>query len=116
MKDFREDRDLLVVALVNGRFAGSIAVNGQLDAVDEARLRWFIVHPDFQGLGLGLKLIELAMDFSRRAGFRKVILWTFQGLSTARRLYEGAGFCLTEQHQVRQWGNTIVEQKFELDL
>jgi GNAT superfamily N-acetyltransferase len=116
MQDFREELDLLVAALVNGRFAGAIAVDGHSQIAGEARLRWFIVHPDFQGLGLGLKLIEQAMGFSRRAGFRKVILWTFQGLDSARRLYEGAGFTLTEQHSVKQWGSTIVEQKFELDL
>lgn len=116
MRDFREDRDLLVAARVNRRFAGAIAIDGHSQIAGEARLRWFIVHPDFQSLGLGQKLIRQAIEFCRQAGFCRVILWTFQGLDSARRLYESAGFVLTEQHEVRQWGSNIAEQKFELGL
>ncbi len=116
MQGFREDQDLLATALVNGHFAGSVAVNGQPDVAGRARLRWFIVHPDFQGLGLGRKLLSRAIEFSKTAGFHKVILWTFQGLDCARSLYEDAGFRMTEEHSAEQWGGTIPEQKFELDL
>ncbi len=116
MQDFREDLDLLAAARVDGRFAGAIAIDGHSHVAGQARLRWFIVHPDFQGLGLGQQLLRQGIEFCRRAGFRKVILWTFQGLDSARRLYEGAGFTLTEQRQAQQWGSTVEEQKFELDL
>ncbi|MFH1117132.1 MAG: GNAT family N-acetyltransferase [Pseudomonadota bacterium] len=116
MQGFREDQDLLVTAAVNGHFAGSAAVNGQPDVVGQARLRWFIVRPDLQGLGLGQDLLGRALEFSKKAGFRKVILWTFQGLDSARRLYERAGFRLTEEHSAQQWGSIISEQKFVLDL
>ena len=36
MQGFREDQDLLATALVNGHFAGSVAVCGQPDVAGEA--------------------------------------------------------------------------------
>jgi len=81
-----------------------------------ARLRWFIVEPAWHGRGLGRKLLSQCLDFARQAGHRKVFLWTFAGLDAARRLYEAEGFTLAEEHRVDQWGNQIIEQKFELHL
>jgi len=38
------------------------------------------------------------------------------GLTRARRLYEKIGFRLVQEHAVRQWGQSITEQKFVLNL
>jgi GNAT superfamily N-acetyltransferase len=101
-------------ALVDGDFAGAIAIDGSQP--EGARLRWFIIRPDFQGTGIGTALMRKAVDFCKAAGHRKMFLWTFKGLDAARTLYERAGFILTEEHEVAQWGQTIKEQKFELAL
>jgi GNAT superfamily N-acetyltransferase len=101
-------------ALADGDFAGAVAIDGS--QTEGARLRWFIVRPDLQGTGIGTALIRAAVDFCRTVGHKKVFLWTFKGLDAARSLYERAGFILTEEHEVAQWGNIITEQKFELDL
>ncbi|HDR14031.1 MAG TPA: GNAT family N-acetyltransferase [Desulfobacteraceae bacterium] len=110
---YTEGRDYLRVALAGGDFAGSIAVDGSCEGPDGARLRWFIVKPGFQGQGIGNALMNDAMTFCRVAGHRKVHLWTFEGLDAARHLYEKAGFLLTKERPVRQWGRGRVnEQKF----
>ena len=113
---FNEKRDGLWVATRHGVFAGSIAIDG-VDAVqDGARLRWFIVDPQFQKTGVGRKLIALAIEFCVQQGFPGVYLWTFKGLESARRLYESVGFQLCEESRVAQWGQTIMEQKYELQF
>lgn len=96
------------------KFVGSIAIDGAKTNEEAARLRWFIVDLHFQGMGLGEILLTTAVQFCRNAGHKRVFLWTFRGLDPARKLYEGAGFTLAEEHDVVQWGGTIVEQKFEL--
>jgi GNAT superfamily N-acetyltransferase len=101
-------------AVSNGAFAGAIAIDGSQP--EGARLRWFIVQPELQGTGIGTTLIREALDFCKAAGHKKVFLWTFKGLDAARALYERVGFALSEEHEVTQWGQTITEQKFELDL
>ena len=113
---FDSERDGLWVATIKGEFAGAIAIDG-LNAFDEgARLRWFIVAPEFQGCGIGKELISYAADFCKRRRFPKVYLWTFDGLNNARKLYEAVGFHLCEENELPQWGQTIKEQKFELTL
>ena len=114
--DFDPSRDGLWVARREGRFAGAIAIDGRHAATAGARLRWFIVTPEFQGTGIGSQLIRLAVDFCRDRGYQTVYLWTFEGLDPARRLYETFEFSLCEEHAVAQWGQLIREQRFEMNL
>ncbi|MBI5252340.1 MAG: GNAT family N-acetyltransferase [Desulfomonile tiedjei] len=116
LSNFQTDRDGFWVALLQGRFAGAIAIDGTLGTSEGARLRWFIVEPRFHGNGVGRELIRSAVEFCRNAGYHKVFLWTFRGLDAARKLYEQAGFTVTEESEVDQWGSRIVEQKFEMTL
>jgi len=116
MMDLQDSRDGLWIATVNGEFAGSIAIDGRQSRKEGARLRWFIVHPQFQCKGIGGSLIEKAVDFCRKEGHSKAFLWTFEGLDAARSLYERVGFRLCKEHEVYQWGQNIKEQMFELNL
>jgi len=45
-----------------------------------------------------------------------IYLWTFKGLEPARYLYEREGFRLCKAHEVRHWGQDIIEKMFELYL
>ncbi len=116
MASFDGERSAFWAADWGGRFAGSVALDGRDCFAAGARVRWFIVKPEFQSRGLGRDLIGRTVDFCRGKVYPRIFLWTFRGLDTARRLYESAGFRLTEEHDVRQWGREITEQKFELDL
>jgi len=108
--------DYFQAAREHEKLAGAIAIDGALGRTEGARLRWFIVEEPWQGRGLGRRLIGDAVEFCRRAGHARVFLWTFGGLDPARKLYEAHGFRLTEQHRVDQWGATIDEQRFDLEL
>lgn len=114
VRDFQPERDALWVAWIGETFAGSIAVDGRAFEPGAARLRWFIVEPSFQGAGIGRDLLERAVDSARRRPFERLYLWTFLGLERAAALYRAVGFQLTEEHDVRQWGRQIREQRFDL--
>ncbi len=116
LSNFDPQRDGFWVALADGRFAGSVAIDGHNGKTEGARLRWFIVEPDLQGSGIGRSLLTKAVIFCRNASYPRVYLWTFEGLGPARRLYEREGFRLAEEHPVEQWGARIIEQKFELQF
>ena len=113
---FRPGRDGLWVANVAGAFAGSVAIDGSDAGNQGARLRWFIVTPAFQGRGIGKALLGKSVQFCKEVGHKRVFLWTFEGLDTARYLYESVGLCLCQEHEVRQWGREIKEQRFVLAL
>jgi len=110
--DFKEERDGFWIAEVDEQFAGSVAIDGRGGNVDGVRLRWFIVSPEYQGKGIGRTLLRTAVTFCKSVDCTNVYLWTFKGLDAARALYEEEGFRLHEEHDVKQWGNTITEQKF----
>lgn len=115
--NMKEDRDLLLTARrPDERFLGSIVIDGR-DAADHgAHLRWFIVAPEAQRTGLGKQLLDRAIGFCRERDYRHVYLYTFAGLDSARRLYEQAGFKLTQEQEANTWGRALREQRFDLDL
>jgi len=109
-----ETRDGFWTVRFNNRVEGCIAIDGIKAATDGAHLRWFIVSPEMQGRGFGNRLMEEALSFCEERSYSQVYLWTFQGLDSARHLYEKFGFKLIEQNEGMQWGKKVIEQKFEL--
>lgn len=95
-----------------GKIIGAVAIDGQDLANGRAHLRWFIVADGQRGNGVGKRLLAAALAFCDHMGVAETELWTFQGLAAARRLYEAAGFILTEERSGRQWGKEMTEQCF----
>lgn len=100
------------LAIKNNQIVGSVAIDGEDLGNNEANLRWFILNDDCRGQGVGKKLLKEAIDFCDQKQFSAVQLWTFSGLSAARKLYENFGFKLTNEWQGDQWGRTMLEQQF----
>ena len=69
---------------------GYAPLEGAGDDVCELRKMYFL--PELRGLGMGARLIRLALDHAREAGFRTCYLETLEHMTQARRLYEGFGF------------------------
>jgi len=116
LRRFDPARDGFWTVVRDGRVEGSIAIDAAKVETEGAHLRWFIVSDALRGSGLGKRLMQEAAGFCRRQGYRRVFLWTFQGLEAARHLYEGAGFRLVEQFEGEQWGKRVLEQRYELSL
>ena len=92
----------------------AIAIVNSSDA--DAQLRWFLLHPDLRGRGLGRALMEDAMAFCRAQTYQTVFLWTEARLTVAAALYRSVGFQLTEEISHEQWGTTVVEQRYDKTL
>jgi len=116
MTAYQENRDGLWIGKIDERFVGSVVIDGSLSSDEGARLRWFIVTPEYQGFDIGKRLLDEAVRFCKTIGHKRVFLWTCQGLDVARALYERQGFRLAKEHKVDQWGQVINEQMFVLDL
>jgi GNAT superfamily N-acetyltransferase len=115
---FNPERDGAWFAKMNGQIVGAIIIDGAEAETEGARLRFFILAPECQGLGVGNRLMEEAVSFCKRVGFKRVYLTTFSGLTAARHLYEKYGFRLYhETDGTELTGNpALTEQKFELIL
>lgn len=111
---FVAGRDGLWLAVQDGVIHGSIAIDGSRYQESGAHLRWFITSEASRGRGAGNRLLESALSFCRDCGYRKVYLWTFDGLHAARHLYEKRGFKLALTQRGSQWGKEVNEQLFTL--
>lgn len=116
INQYDASRDGLWTVCVSDRIEGAIAIDGTQSSSVGAHLRWFILSDILRGQGMGNQLVRTAIKFCQRKGYHRVYLWTFEGLHAARYLYEKMGFQLVEQHQGKQWGTEVNEQKFELQL
>jgi GNAT superfamily N-acetyltransferase len=97
-----------------GRVLGSIAM---VDGGEEAgQLRWFLLVPEARGIGLGRRLLATAMAYARDRGFARVFLWSFSDLIDARRLYERAGFRVSETKTSEVWGARRTEVRMDVEL
>ncbi|MBL1066688.1 helix-turn-helix domain-containing GNAT family N-acetyltransferase [Streptomyces sp. 7-21] len=81
-----------------------------------ARLRLLLVEPHARGLGIGRALAEECVAFARRAGYRRVVLWTNEVLASARRIYQDLGFTLTASAPHERFGRPETGQDWELVL
>ena len=86
------------------------------DDPDTARIRLLLVEPAARGAGLGRKLVEAAVGFARRAGYREIVLWTHRELHAARRIYADIGFRKTEEWQHHDFGPVSTGETWRLVL
>jgi len=106
----------LWVAEQGGEIAGSVFILPAEDEPGSAQLRMLYVEPAFRGLGIGKRLVEQAVSFSREAGYPRVILWTQDCLGAARRIYQAAGFELVREEPHFSFGAVLNGQYWALEL
>jgi N-acetylglutamate synthase-like GNAT family acetyltransferase len=108
------ERERIWVAERDGQIVGCIAIVAA--SPDVAQLRWFLVHPDARGAGLGRRLLDASVAFSREQGYHRIILWTVSALEAAAHLYRAVGFRKVEEKPEHSWGTDVVEEKYEMEL
>ncbi|MEV0221680.1 bifunctional helix-turn-helix transcriptional regulator/GNAT family N-acetyltransferase [Streptomyces sp. NPDC050704] len=117
--DFAEDHDphleRVWIAELDGRPVGCVMCVRD-DAPGAARLRLLLVEPEARGLGVGDRLVRACVEFARGVGYRELVLWTNDVLSSARRIYQRHGFVLLAEKPHRSFGVDLVGQDWRLDL
>ncbi|MFT7774685.1 bifunctional helix-turn-helix transcriptional regulator/GNAT family N-acetyltransferase [Roseateles sp.] len=81
-----------------------------------AQLRLLLLQPHARGLGVGKRLVRQCTDFSRAAGYRRIVLWTQNALTSARAIYAAEGYRLVSSEAVKSFGQAVVSERWELKL
>lgn len=102
------------IAEMNGERVGCVFVVKESNKT--AKLRLLLVEPTARGLGLGTRLVEECIRFSRSRGYEALTLWTNNGLDAARHIYQEQGFELLEENEHHSFSQDLIGQNWKLEL
>jgi GNAT superfamily N-acetyltransferase len=114
VKYFDPENDCMYILEYRGIPSGCVAITHAGAAT--AQLRFFFLEPAMRGRGFGNLLMDRAIDFCKKKCYERVFLWTFSTLMAARHLYRSRGFRITDTHENTDWGEKILEDRWDLAL
>jgi DNA-binding MarR family transcriptional regulator/N-acetylglutamate synthase-like GNAT family acetyltransferase len=114
LREFDQKRERCWIAEMDGEAVGSVFAVRQSSTV--AKLRLLLVEPHARGFGIGKRLVQTCIGFSRRSGYRKLVLWTQSNLTAARSIYAAAGFRKVKSQPHRDFGVPLTGEYWELNL
>lgn len=101
------------IAEHNNQIVGTLLLKNRGSS---AQLRYYLIKPEYRGLGLGNKLMQLFMNFAKKCEYSDAYLWTTNELGKAAHLYTKFGFKLTEEKPSVDFGKQLTEQRYDLKL
>ena len=107
-------RERCWIAERDGEIVGSVFLVRKTDSV--AKLRMLYLEPTARGLGLGRRLVDECIAFARKAGYKKITLWTQSSLVAARHIYQATGFVLKATRRHADFGPREIAETWELSL
>ncbi|MCL6099586.1 MAG: GNAT family N-acetyltransferase [Bacteroidetes bacterium] len=113
-KNYNANMDGVWVCEHNGKIMGTLFLMHR--DKNTAQLRYFLILPEYRGIGLGKKLMSLYMDLLHKRGYTSSYLWTINELYAASSLYKRHGFTLTEEIESTAFVKPVKEQRYDLIL
>lgn len=114
----KNPREEMWVADVNGKLVGCIVLS-ETEIPGVGQLRLFLVEKEYRKNRVGSALTNVLMKKAHECGYHKIILWTADVLTAARRHYGKMGFNLVESVPNDAWslsGQKVNEEKWEMSL
>jgi GNAT superfamily N-acetyltransferase len=119
VRNFDSKLERCWIAEMDGERVGCVMLvkdDPKAKKADVARIRLLLLDKKARGLGLGSRLVDECIRFSRAKGYRRVTLWTHKELTAARAIYAKAGFVKSGEESHDDWGGKATSEFWDLDL
>jgi DNA-binding MarR family transcriptional regulator/GNAT superfamily N-acetyltransferase len=116
MRQHDAQRERCWIAERAGQTIGCVFLVTDPDNPSIAKLRLLLVEAEARGLGVGARLVDECIRLAREARYRKITLWTHSILTSARSIYQRAGFKLVGTKAHSEFGPRLVGETWELEL
>jgi peptidyl-dipeptidase Dcp len=111
-ENYDEQKDAVWICEKDGVVIGSLVLAHRENA--QAQLRYFLLHPQHRGHGLGQHLLQLFIQTLKEKKYTGAYLLTTEELPAAASLYARFGFRLVEEKSSPIFGKPVKEQRYEL--
>ncbi|MBP5261185.1 MAG: GNAT family N-acetyltransferase [Clostridiales bacterium] len=95
-EDIEGHFDVFFCLVDSGKIVGTAACKRIDD--DTAELKALYLESSLRGQGLGASLLDKVIDHARKNGYKRIVLDSMSKYEAALRLYERAGFVMTERY------------------
>jgi GrpB-like predicted nucleotidyltransferase (UPF0157 family)/GNAT superfamily N-acetyltransferase len=110
------DRSVAYFAEDNARPCGIVGGVGSNKDPETASLVSMWVAPTHRRRGVGRLLVDVVVEWARRAGYKQLQLWVTEANVPAKGLYAHAGFQPTDRTQPLPSNPALRERKYRLEL
>jgi|GEM_PF-5479272 len=115
--EIMRDRSAAPLALVRAILAlCSAMVERRRNGDTFGQLRWVLTVPEVRGIGLGKKLVHMAVDHARQNNCSRIFLEITGGLDASMDIYERMGFEVINHETRNLWLDDTVVITMELEL
>jgi peptidyl-dipeptidase Dcp len=111
--DYDPEKDRIWMCEHDSKMIGFLLAQHRPAAV---QLRYFILLPEYRGIGLGKKLMREFITFMQQCGVKDAYLWTTDEQHAAISLYARFGFRLSEEKPSQSFGKSLTERRYNLHL
>ena len=82
----------------SNKIIGTAAIRNFKQFHSACELKRMFVSKEYRKLGIGQRLLDITLDFARKAGYSKILLYSSSALKAARNLYLKNGFVDTKRY------------------
>jgi ribosomal protein S18 acetylase RimI-like enzyme len=93
------------------QIVGTIAIRNLKHLESTCELKRMYLLKGFRRLGIGSRMLDIAIDFARNAGYSRIVLDSSKNLVAARALYLNAGFVDIPRYNDNYRADSFMERR-----
>ncbi len=101
----------IVERIDNYQIIGTVGIRKLKQFVSTAEIKRMFISRPYRGLGIGQMMIDTALNFAKKSGYSKIVLYGSKNLVASRILYQKNGFVDLPRYNDDHRADEFMEKK-----